>query len=171
MSPFLVLMLIITSPCGTLGEIDGMLVGLLLTIGLFGLFKFIFSFLLVGEIEQAEDIHKKQVSILRYLRRISGKTASLFSFSFFLGGYESGVDQNIQKILYSAGYAFGMSFQIIDDILDYSRIEAGKLHIEIAPFNIHEVIKDVLSLFSVNVKEKGIRIQTEMDITGLMQLM
>lgn len=79
-----------------------------------------------GEIEQAEDMHKKQVSILRYLRRISGKTASLFSFSFFLGGYESGVDQNIQKILYSAGYAFGMSFQIIDDILDYTNKEIGK---------------------------------------------
>jgi signal transduction histidine kinase len=45
---------------------------------------------------------------------------------------------------------------IISDVLDFSRIEAGKLQIEQAPFDLHAVIDDVLSLLAVTAAEKGL---------------
>jgi len=77
-----------------------------------------------GEIEQAEDLFDKKVSVKRYIKRISGKTAALFSFSFYLGALESGAPEIMQTLLAKTGYAFGISFQIIDDILDFTKKSA-----------------------------------------------
>ncbi|MCX7842105.1 MAG: ATP-binding protein [Clostridia bacterium] len=46
--------------------------------------------------------------------------------------------------------------RIIDDILDYSKIEVGKMPIEKSEFNVREVINDVLTLFGVAAKQKNI---------------
>ena len=40
-------------------------------------------------------------------------------------------------------------------------IEAGKLHIEHAPFDLHSTIDDVLGLLRVHAAEKGLRLQTD----------
>ena len=37
---------------------------------------------------------------------------------------------------------------IIDDILDYSKADAGKLHLELRPYNIRKAVQEVCSLFS-----------------------
>lgn len=47
---------------------------------------------------------------------------------------------------------------IINDILDHSKIEAGKLEIERISFNLHEVIRNTVSLQETNAHEKGIDI-------------
>lgn len=48
---------------------------------------------------------------------------------------------------------------ILNDILDYSKIEAGKLELEIAPFDPKASIGDVLDLFAPQASEKGITLQ------------
>ena len=45
---------------------------------------------------------------------------------------------------------------IINDILDLSKIEAGRLDIEAAPFSIDSVIEDIAGLFSERAREKGL---------------
>jgi signal transduction histidine kinase/CheY-like chemotaxis protein len=45
---------------------------------------------------------------------------------------------------------------IINDILDLSKIEAGKLDIEAAPFSIDSVVEDIAGLFSERAREKGL---------------
>ena len=50
---------------------------------------------------------------------------------------------------------------IINDVLDFSRIEAGKLHIQHAPFDLHGLIGDVLGLSRVTAAEKGLRVLTD----------
>lgn len=47
---------------------------------------------------------------------------------------------------------------LINDILDYSKIEAGKLLIETIPFNIHSLVEETVSLFSPKAHGKGIEI-------------
>ncbi|MDR3601537.1 MAG: PAS domain S-box protein [Desulfosporosinus sp.] len=47
---------------------------------------------------------------------------------------------------------------LINNILDYSKIEAGKMMIEKIPFNIHKLVYGIVSLFSPKAHEKGIRI-------------
>ncbi len=45
---------------------------------------------------------------------------------------------------------------IINDILDYSKIDAGKLHLDCIPVNIRSCIDEVLSLIAPNAHKKGI---------------
>jgi len=47
---------------------------------------------------------------------------------------------------------------LINDILDYSKIEAGMLLIERIPFNLHRLVEEAVSLFSPKAHGKGIEI-------------
>ncbi|KLU67312.1 signal transduction histidine-protein kinase BarA [Desulfosporosinus acididurans] len=47
---------------------------------------------------------------------------------------------------------------LVNDILDYSKIEAGKMLIDNIPFNLHRLIEDAVSLFSPKAHGKGIEI-------------
>ena len=46
--------------------------------------------------------------------------------------------------------------RIINDVLDLSKIEAGKLGLEHIPFNLHEVLDQVHTLASIRATEKGL---------------
>lgn len=52
---------------------------------------------------------------------------------------------------------------IINDILDFSKIEAGKLAIEEAPFNLNEVINNIIELLEPQVEEKGLYLKLDQD--------
>jgi len=53
---------------------------------------------------------------------------------------------------------------IISDVLDFSRIEAGKLQIDQSPFDLHALIDDVLSLLAVTAAEKGLPLVRDIDL-------
>ncbi|MEK3977771.1 heptaprenyl diphosphate synthase component II [Psychrobacillus sp. FSL K6-2836] len=74
--------------------------------------------LCIGEIIQIEDKHFLEQTVRDYLRRIKRKTAILISASCELGAIASEADEKTVKHLKRFGYYVGMSFQIIDDILD-----------------------------------------------------
>ncbi|GAB3066028.1 heptaprenyl diphosphate synthase component II [Virgibacillus ainsalahensis] len=82
----------------------------------------------VGEIEQIKDKYNWNQQLRNYLRRIKRKTALLIATSCKLGAIVSGVPENQAKKLYQYGYFIGMSYQIIDDILDFTSTanELGK---------------------------------------------
>jgi signal transduction histidine kinase/AmiR/NasT family two-component response regulator len=50
---------------------------------------------------------------------------------------------------------------IINDVLDFSRIEAGKLQIEKAPFDLQVVVADVLNVLRVSAREKGLSLNSD----------
>lgn len=52
---------------------------------------------------------------------------------------------------------------IINDILDFSKIEAGKLAIEEAPFNLNEVVNNIVELLEPQVQEKGLYLKLEQE--------
>lgn len=81
-----------------------------------------------GEIIQIEDKYKLDQNLRDYFRRIKRKTALLISSSCELGAIVSGTDEKTAGHLRRFGYYIGMSFQIIDDILDFtsSDEELGK---------------------------------------------
>lgn len=51
---------------------------------------------------------------------------------------------------------------ILNDILDYSKIEAGKIVIKEEPFALSETIHDLYNLFLVSAKHKGLDLQISM---------
>ena len=54
-----------------------------------------------------------------YLQVVRGKTAALFSAATEVGGVIAGADAVHVQALYDYGDALGISFQIVDDLLDY----------------------------------------------------
>ena len=52
---------------------------------------------------------------------------------------------------------------IINDILDISKIEAGKMEIVEAPYHIKELLDEVFIMFSYQAKKKGIEFKTSVD--------
>ncbi|RYG73610.1 heptaprenyl diphosphate synthase component II [Lentibacillus lipolyticus] len=81
-----------------------------------------------GEIEQIRDKYNWEQNLRDYLRRIKRKTALLIAASCKLGAVASGVSEEQAGKLFRYGYYIGMSYQIIDDILDFtaSESELGK---------------------------------------------
>lgn len=82
----------------------------------------------IGEIQQIKDKYRFDQSLRDYFRRIKRKTALLISASSLVGAIVSDVDVKHQKKLFDFGYYVGMSYQIIDDVLDFigTEKELGK---------------------------------------------
>src|SRR5699024_8215056 len=72
----------------------------------------------VGEIEQIRFKYDWNQNLRDYLRRIKRKTALLIASSCKLGALAGGLTLKQAHYLYQYGYNIGMSFQIIDDVLD-----------------------------------------------------
>lgn len=53
--------------------------------------------------------------------------------------------------------------RIIDDILDYSKMEAGKLDLETTGINLREITDSVVRLLEKNAENKGVRLSSTID--------
>lgn len=53
--------------------------------------------------------------------------------------------------------------KLINDILDLSKIEAGKLELEYAPFDIRQLFNEIKQIFSLKMSEKGLNFFVEID--------
>jgi PAS domain S-box-containing protein len=59
--------------------------------------------------------------------------------------------------------------QMVDDLLDLSRIISGKLRLDIQQVNLHQVIDDVISSLQPAADAKEIAVTTELTETGMIQ--
>lgn len=84
-----------------------------------------FSRLCESELEQDAALGDFFISEQTYLRRIAGKTASLFALSCYAGASINKASPADQARVHRIGYAMGMAFQIQDDMLDYEGDEAS----------------------------------------------
>ena len=78
------------------------------------------SALAAGELLQREDAYDAGVPVDRYLLRCELKTARLFEAACRLGVLAAGGDEGAAAALGSYGRLIGLSFQILDDVLDVS---------------------------------------------------
>lgn len=53
--------------------------------------------------------------------------------------------------------------RLLNDILDYSKIEAGRMEMELEPFELADVVRSVADLFLPRMDEKGLRWAVEID--------
>ncbi len=73
-----------------------------------------------GEVLEISNDKNLEMNEDTYFQVINGKTASLFSAACQVGGISGGAKENEHQALKSFGTNFGMSFQLIDDAIDYS---------------------------------------------------
>lgn len=76
-----------------------------------------------GEIEQLRHTYNSARPESSYLSSIGGKTAALFATATRIGGLVAELDRTQVEALTDYGHAYGMVFQIVDDILDVTSTE------------------------------------------------
>ncbi|MCO5614482.1 hypothetical protein L7F22_068765 [Adiantum nelumboides] len=74
-----------------------------------------------GEIKQATSLYDCDITMQDYLRTSYCKTASLVAASTKGAAIFSGASTEVQEKMYDYGKNLGLAFQIVDDILDFTR--------------------------------------------------
>jgi PAS domain S-box-containing protein len=75
----------------------------------------------------------------------------------------TGEQRELAEVVHSSGDAL---LYVIDDILDYSKIEAGKLDLERAPFRLRDCVEGALDIVAPRGWEKGIELGCLIDETA-----
>ncbi len=70
------------------------------------------------------------------------------------------LDQEQQKMLHSAQHSSDFLLNLLNDLLDLSKIEAGQLELEKGAFSISGLLDQLESMFSVQAAERGLQFTT-----------
>ncbi|HEY5774472.1 MAG TPA: PAS domain S-box protein [Xanthomonadales bacterium] len=114
--------------------------------------------------ERAETANKaKSVFLANMSHEIRTPMNAIIGLTHLLQRDKPREDQAVRltKIESSAGHLL----EIINDILDLSKIEAGKLTLEISNFNLGEIFDHIQSLFREELMAKGLSIHADMGDT------
>jgi len=76
----------------------------------------------------------------------------------------------MKQFIVSAKQSAESLLEIINDILDLSKIESGKVELEEKNFDLNEIIENALSLLSVKINEKGLKIIKDIHISSSIDL-
>jgi heptaprenyl diphosphate synthase len=77
-----------------------------------------------GQILELRHTYNVARPVDAYLSSIDGKTASLYSTAARIGGLVAGHSRDVIDALTAYGTAYGMVFQIVDDVLDLTATDA-----------------------------------------------
>jgi two-component system sensor histidine kinase TorS len=69
---------------------------------------------------------------------------------------ETGLDERQREYVQMIGYANRTLLETLEDMLSFSRIEAGKIDLQLEPFAVRETVAAMVSLQSVMASGKGI---------------
>jgi PAS domain S-box-containing protein len=67
-----------------------------------------------------------------------------------------------QEYVERLGRTASVLLDLINDVLDLSKIEAGRLLLEAIPFNVCELVEDTAELMAIKAQEKGLRLVAEL---------
>lgn len=73
-----------------------------------------------SEVWQLELINNIDLTIENYIKLVKGKTAELFAAACATGAIVAGCSETEKTDLFNFGLNLGISFQIVDDVLDYT---------------------------------------------------
>ncbi len=76
---------------------------------------------------------------------------------------DTNIDDEQRDYLQTLSKSAEILLNLINDILDLSKIEAGKLTLEQTPFNLFEMVEDVGNLFATLADEKGLEVVVNID--------
>ncbi len=73
------------------------------------------------------------------------------------------LNENQQEYVIHIKSSADLLLRVIDDILDYSKMEAGEMDLESIPFQPKEVLEEVSDVFSFSASRKGLEIKVMAD--------
>jgi signal transduction histidine kinase/DNA-binding response OmpR family regulator len=80
------------------------------------------------------------------------------------------LDAEQHELLHAAEDSAGVLMQVLNDVLDFSKLEAGNLRLDDAPFDLRTLIDNVVGMMTGPMHKKGLRIEVGMDATLAGQL-
>lgn len=113
-------------------------------------------------IKEAEKANKAKSEFLANMsHEIRTPLNAVIGFTELL---ESQINDNKQKKYLRSVKSGGRSLlTIINDILDLSKIEAGKMELHYEPVHINNLIDEISQIFSIKIDEKGLHFETYID--------
>lgn len=78
---------------------------------------------------------------------------------------EENLPDNVREYLEKIDYSGKQLLALINDILDMSRIESGKVELNAAPSDLVEILDEVAGLFAIQMKSKGL--EYTVDCSGI----
>ncbi|CEG42450.1 hybrid signal transduction histidine [Plasmopara halstedii] len=72
---------------------------------------------------------------------------------------EQPLDKSIERYVHMAYVSGSLLLNLINDILDLSKIEAGHLEISTAPFQMHDLLDYSIEIFKFKARERGLKLE------------
>ncbi|CAI5730934.1 unnamed protein product [Peronospora destructor] len=76
---------------------------------------------------------------------------------------EQSLDKAPERYVHMAYVSGSLLLNLINDILDLSKIEAGHLEISAAPFQMHELLDYSIEIFKFKARERGLKLDLKYD--------
>jgi len=111
--------------------------------------------------EQAESVKSEFLANMSH--EIRTPMNSIVGFSEL--ALDDDVSPKIRNYLSKILFNSELLLQIINDLLDISKLEFGKLKLEVVPFNIHELLGPCKNIFTEKANEKGLMMSYYIDPT------
>ncbi len=120
--------------------------------------------------KKLEEAHKlaekllkvKEIFLANMSHEIRTPITSIIGFSEKLS--ETRLNQSQGKYLKYINSSSEHLLRLVDDLLDFSRIESGKLNLEMRPFIPAQLLKEVFETMAVRAKLKGLEIKIQLKI-------
>ncbi len=90
--------------------------------------------------------------------------------SLILEGSYGKVSAEVEDVLEKVYGVQGQLAQLVEDLLNVSRIESGRIQYQYAPVRLEMIITDLVDMFSITAKDKGIALRMHLSKKALPQL-
>jgi len=135
-------------------------VGLLLTLILIPLYALKLLERLNQAVTHAEEASKAKTHFLAHMSHEMRTPLNgvIGASDLILGTTLNAEQKDLVQILRNSGQ---MLLKLIENVLDFSKIESGKLVAEAVDFDLHELINGIMDMFAPQAEQKGLRLHTQ----------
>ncbi|MGN7438364.1 MAG: ATP-binding protein [Alcanivorax sp.] len=113
--------------------------------------------LLERQKEQAEDANRAKTDFLAHMsHEIRTPLTAINGIAEILTKNQSNLDDRQKKLVSTLMSSTSTLKDLINDLLDFSKIESGELELEEQSFEVSEIFEQTISMMSLKAAEKGI---------------
>jgi signal transduction histidine kinase/CheY-like chemotaxis protein len=115
----------------------------------------------VANLKTTQALNAKSQFLANMSHEIRTPMNGILGMVHLLDGKE--LDPEAQDCVQTIKGSSEVLLKIINDILDYSKLEAGKVIVEYAPMDLHRTIEDVVNLFRESINSEHVKLELSID--------